>query len=121
MRQKNLAKIIAQTNASIVLTTTHRINYSLDKWQELLQARGINPSSVHKLNDKTTLSEMPDRAIEIKEWVDKQNNDRQFVIIDDDLSINSLPTSIKDRCVLTKSLIGLDEEATVKAIKILLD
>ena len=110
----NLSRIIDKTNAGIVLTTTHRISYSVDKWKELLQTRGIFPSSITKLNDLTTLSDMADRATEIKEWVDKQS-------IDDDLSINSLPTSIKEKFVLTKPMIGLDEEATLQAIKILLD
>ena len=118
---KNLAKIIDTTNAAIVLTTTHRINYSIDKWKELLETRGIFPSSVAKLNDLTMLSDMGDRPTEIKEWVDKENNDRNFVIIDDDLSINGLPSSIKEKFVLTKPMIGLDEEATLQAIKILLD
>jgi len=116
----NLIKIINSTNAAIVLTTTHRINYSVDKWKELLQTRGIFPNAVTKLNDLTKLSDMADRATEIKEWVDKENNDRNFVIIDDDLSINRLPTSIKEKFVLTKPMIGLDEEATIQAIKILL-
>ena len=117
----NLSRIIDKTNAGIVLTTTHRISYSVDKWKELLQTRGIFPSSITKLNDLTTLSDMADRATEIKEWVDKQSIDKIFVIIDDDLSINSLPTSIKEKFVLTKPMIGLDEEATLQAIKILLD
>jgi len=117
----NLAKIIDSTNAAVVLTTTHRINYSVDKWRELLETRGIFPSSVAKLNDLTMLSDMGDRAREIKEWVDKENNDRNFVIIDDDLSINGLPSSITEKFVLTKPMIGLDEEATLQAIKILLD
>jgi len=83
----NLSKIIDKTNAAIVLTTTHRINYSVDKWKELLRTRGICPSSVSKLNDLTTLSDMADRATDIKEWVDKEKNDRNFVIIDDDLPL----------------------------------
>src|SRR5437773_605971 len=68
----NLSKIIDTTNAAIVLTTTHRINYSVDQWKELLQTRGIYPSSITKLNDLTTLSDMADRAKEIKEWVDNE-------------------------------------------------
>ncbi len=62
---------------------------------------------------------MSDRATEIKEWVDKHENEH-FVIIDDDISINSLPPEIKDKCVLTKPMIGLDEEATENAFNILL-
>jgi hypothetical protein len=117
----NLAKIIDTTNATIVLTTTHRVNYSVEKWKELLATRGIFPSSIAKLNDLTRLNDLGDRCTEIKEWVDQQKNDRNFVIIDDDLSLNGLPSSIKEKFVLTKPMIGLDEEATLQAIKILLE
>ena len=118
---KNLARIVYETKAAIVLTTTHRINYSINKWEEILQTRGIYPSSISKLNDIATLNEMADRATEIKEWVDKQKKDEKFVIIDDDLSINDLPAIIKEKCVLTKPLIGLDDEATLRALYILYD
>src|SRR5688572_2590645 len=109
---KNLAKLISETNAGIILTSTHRINYSIDEWERIFNTRGIHPSSISKLNDITTLNNMPDRASEIKEWVDKQVNPQLYVIIDDDLSLNNLPATIKRRCVLTKPMIGLDNEAT---------
>src|SRR5687767_10967161 len=66
---KNLARIISETKASIVLTSTHRINYSIEEWKELLGSRGIYPSSLTKLNEKVALNEMDDRATEIREWV----------------------------------------------------
>ncbi len=116
---KNLARIVDETKAAIVLTTTHRINYSLTEWKTLLQNRGIYPTSISKLNDITTLDGMANRATEIKEWVDKQMENESFVIIDDDLSLNMLPSSIKDKCVMTKPMIGLDEEAALKALNIL--
>ena len=116
---KNLARIIDETNAAIVLTTTHRINYSVDEWKEIFKVRGIHPFSVSKLNDIKTIGDMADRATEIKEWVDKQTDRQPYVIIDDDLSINGLPLTIKGKCVLTKSMLGLDEESTIKALDIL--
>ena len=62
---------------------------------------------------------MPNRGIEIKEWADDFGTDKRFVIIDDDLSINALPSDIKEKWVMTKSMIGLDDECTDKAIRIL--
>jgi hypothetical protein len=117
---KNLARIVDQTKASIVLTTTHRINYSIDEWQTLLQTRGIYSAEILKINDAKDLSSMLSRAIEIQEWINKQNGSTDFVIIDDDLSINDLPASVKERLVLTKPMIGLDDEATNKVLEILL-
>ena len=116
---KNLSKIINETNAGIVLTTTHRINYSVDEWKEIFKVRGIHPSSVSKLNDIEKLSDMADRATEIQEWINKQTDRQPYVIIDDDLSINGLPITIKDKCILTNSMIGLDEKSTIKALDIL--
>lgn len=116
---RNLARIIEETKADIVLTTTHRISYSIEEWKILLNARGIYPDSISKLNNITTLSGMVSRAIEIKEWIDHYTYNEKFVVIDDDLSINDLPGSIKEKCVLTKPLIGLDEEATQKVLNIL--
>lgn len=115
----NLARIVEETKADIVLTTTHRISYSIEEWKVLLNARGIYPNFISKLNNVTTLTGMASRAIEIKEWIDNYAMNRKFVIIDDDLSINDLPGSIKEKCVLTKPLIGLDDEATQKVLNIL--
>jgi hypothetical protein len=42
----------------------------------------------------------------------------EFVIIDDDKSLNDLPRDIKRRLVLTSSMIGLNEESTIKAIQV---
>jgi hypothetical protein len=116
---RNLFRIVNETNADIVLTSTHRINYPVEKWKIIFQSRGINPNSISLLNDVTTVSDMLDRAAEIKEWVEKQKGLTKYVVIDDDLSINGLPNSIKEKCVLTKPLIGLDEEAMYKVMSIL--
>ncbi|WP_421893940.1 HAD domain-containing protein [Marinoscillum sp.] len=117
--EKNLARLISETNATIVLTTTHRITYSVEKWKEIFNNRGIPVETIEKVNTKQTVGDMLNRGNEIKEWIDNFGADRRFVIIDDDLSINALPLEIKDKCVMTKSMIGLDEEATDRAIKIL--
>jgi hypothetical protein len=117
----NLGRILDQTQAGIVLTTTHRINYSVGEWQELLNARGIRPSSISKINSVTTVGGMADRATEIEEWISNCWRGEAYVIIDDDLSINRLPRAIKAHWVATKPMIGLDEEAVMKALDILLE
>lgn len=117
--EKNLIRLISETNASIVLTTTHRITYSIEKWKEIFNNRGIPVQTIEKVNTRQTIDEMPSRGVEIKEWVDDFGTDKLFVIIDDDLSINALPSDIKEKWVMTKSMIGLDGECTDKAIRIL--
>ncbi len=117
--EKNLIRLITETNASIVLTTTHRINYSIEKWKEIFNNRGIPVETIAKVNMKQAVGEMLDRGNEIKEWVENFGTGRRFVIIDDDLSINNLTIEIKDKWVMTKPLIGLDEDGTDRALKIL--
>jgi 16S rRNA C1402 (ribose-2'-O) methylase RsmI len=115
----NLQRIIIETEADIILTTTHRINYSIDTWKDVFKQRDILTNSISKLNDKTSIQAMSHRATEIKEWFDNGGYKHNFVIIDDDLSLNSLPAVLKAKCVITRPLIELDEEATNNALKIL--
>ena len=116
---RNLAKIISETNASIILTTTHRISYSTEKWKIILKNRGINPTSISKINEAENIYDLKKRASEIKDWVENQIDLEKYVVIDDDKSINTLPTEIKQNCVITDSLIGLDSDAMVKVFEIL--
>ncbi len=115
----NLQKLILETGATIVLTTTHRINYSTDTWKDIFKLRGISANTISKINDRNSIPVMLDRATEIKEWFHNGGNKQHFVVIDDDPSLNGLPTILKNKCVITKPLIGLDEEATTSALRIL--
>ncbi|WP_394343527.1 HAD domain-containing protein [Hymenobacter metallilatus] len=63
---------------------------------------------------------MGNRSEEIKAWVHQFGAAEDYVIIDDDLSINGLPNYIKNRWVMTKPMIGLNKEATSKVLSILL-
>jgi HAD domain in Swiss Army Knife RNA repair proteins len=116
---KNLKIIFEETKASIVLTTTHRINFDEDTWKEIFKMRGLDFVIISKLNNKTQIFELVDRATEIKEWVEKYGRDENYLIIDDDLSINGLLENIKERWVMTKPLLGFDNEALEKALSIL--
>jgi len=97
---RNLANIISATNASIVLTTTHRINFSLEQWYILFEVRGISVSDIVKVNKKESIDLLGNRSEEIKMWVDQFGEAEDYVIIDDDLSINGLPNYIKNRAVV---------------------
>lgn len=116
---ENLSILHKKTNASIVLTTSHRINYDETKWKEIFRLRGLNFDSISKLNSKTEISQLLDRGSEIKEWVEKKGQGHNYVIIDDDQSINALPEYIKERWVATRPSIGFDKEALEKALLIL--
>ena len=116
---KNLRKLFEETGASIILTTTHRINFDNYKWKEIFKIRGLDFVKISKINDKTQIFELLDRATEIKEWVERYGHDKNYVIIDDDLSINGLSENIKERWVMTKPLLGFNNDAFEKALNIL--
>lgn len=115
---KNLNSLLELTEAEIVLTTTHRISYSLDEWYGIFAARGIKLTSIAKVNDAKALNAVTKRADEVEAWI-ALNRDANYVIIDDDSSINGLPEFMKDRFVQTKPMLGLNDEAARGALFIL--
>ena len=111
----NLKDIIYETGASIVLTTSHKSTYSLENWQEIFRTRGII-TKIDKLDDNTDLLSRKD---EILNWLSKNREIHDFVIIDDDKSLHDLPDDLKEKVVFTQSLIGLNKESALNAIEIL--
>ncbi|MBI3220034.1 MAG: hypothetical protein HYZ44_11010 [Bacteroidetes bacterium] len=116
---ENLAIVYKETNASIILTTTHRINFDEAKWKDIFRTRGLNFQTITKLNNKTRIDQLSDRSTEIREWVEQNGQNENYVIIDDDASLNGLTNDIKERWVSTKPLIGFDKDARVKTLNIL--
>lgn len=112
----SLQRIISETGASIVLTTSHKSTYSLPEWRKIFKKRGINVSIVGKLKDNTTFLS---RKEEILNWQLKNKNINDYVILDDDKSLNGLPSNIKDKLVLTSPMLGLTDEDALSAIKTL--
>ena len=108
-----LNRIVDETGATIILTTSHKTSYPNLEWKKLFEVRGIN-CEVKRLDDKLIHSK---RIEEIRGWF-KLNKDN-FVILDDDKSLNDLETEIKSKLVLTDSGVGLNLEKTELAIKIL--
>lgn len=108
-----LNRIISETGASIILTTSHKTSYNDLEWKMIFERRGIN-CEIKRLNDELI---HPKRIEEIRGWV-KSNVD-YFVILDDDKSLNGLEQDIKVRLVLTDSGVGLNLEKTELVIKIL--
>lgn len=111
----NLSKIISITNAEIVLSSTHRINYFRNEWVEIFRTRGINISTISKINDVGSIQEMTSRRIEIETWI-QNNPNEEYIIIDDDASLNGLIN--KDRLVKTNSMTGFNKECYELAVDI---
>lgn len=111
----HLKEIISETGASIVLTTSHKSTYSLEKWEEIFRNRGI-VAKIDKLDDN---AELLSRKDEILNWLSKIGHPEDFVILDDDKSLHDLPANLKEKVVFTQPLIGLNKEAALNVIEIL--
>ncbi|HVS94045.1 MAG TPA: HAD domain-containing protein [Mucilaginibacter sp.] len=112
-----LKRILAETNASILLTTSHKSKYTPAQWKNLLSARGINAKKIDKLPDNLL---QDNRREEILGWYSKHpRSKRRTVIIDDDKQLGALPPELKERLVLTSPSVGLTAEHAEKAISIL--
>ncbi len=112
-----LKRIISTTNASVLLTTSHKTKYNISQWEDLLKSRGINPKKIHRLN---TDSLQMSRKDEILEWYSgKHLPNEEFVIIDDDKMLNDLPDYLKRNLVLTSPSVGLTDDLADDAISIL--
>lgn len=112
-----LGKIILETKAGILLTTSHKSRYSIDQWRDIFKTRGILVSEFDRLGDNIAGL---NRREEILLWYKATLGfQKDFVIIDDDKSLNILPKEIKDRLVLTSGSVGLTNELADQAISVL--
>ena len=114
---KALQRILSETNAAVLLTTSHKTKYNVSQWRDLLKLRGINPKKIHRL---TTNSLQTSRKDEILQWyTEKHVSNEVFVIIDDDKMLNDLPENLKNNLVLTSPSVGLTDDLADEAISIL--
>ncbi len=98
---------------TILLTTSHKAKFSIEEWKSIFKNRGINIKNLRALPENlNNLS----RKDEIVNWFNINRVDEDFVIIDDDNSLNELPDFLKENLVQTSPHIGLTEAHCV-AIK----
>ena len=111
-----LQKLISESNAKILLTTSHKSKYSIEEWHDIFRLRGFNNLKIDVLpENKTHLN----RKEEILNWVDSLNDLPEFLIIDDDKTLNSLPSEIKNKLIQTNASVGLTNELVEVALAIL--
>lgn len=99
-----LNQILNYTNAKIILTTSHKHSFSLNEWIAIFNIRGIKVSNLDRLPINNDLL---NRREEIEKWLINQKKKINYIIIDDDKSLNNLPKNIHPNLILTESLVGL--------------
>lgn len=100
-----LQQLIAK-DTTIMLTTSHKLRFTLAQWKEIFKTRGILINSIKSLDENTNFLTRKD---EVLNWFNLNNVNERFVIIDDDKSLNALPNFLKNRLILTSPMIGLTE------------
>ncbi len=102
---------------TVILTTSHKAKFSNEEWKNIFRNRSINIEKIKSLPENfNNLS----RKDEIVNWFNVNNVKEEFVIIDDDKSLNDLPDFLKKNFVQTSPQIGLTEEHS-EAIKSILN
>lgn len=104
-------------NTKVILTTSHKSNYTTNKWKDIFRKRGVQIKNLQLLDPN--LSNLS-RKEEIENWFNENGNHEDFIIIDDDKSLNALPKYLKENLILTSPFIGLREE-DLKNVKVIND
>jgi len=103
----NVLKRVISEDDLVILTTSHKSNYTIKEWKQIFSNRGIEVKNLNKLQDNVSGFT---RREEIVNWFNLNDTSEDFIIIDDDKSLNDLPEYIKSNLVLTGSLVGLTFE-----------
>ena len=108
-----LNRIIADSGARIILTTSHKHKYSLNEWKSIFINRNIIVKDILRLPENTNHY---NRREEILTWFNVNKGLGDFIIIDDDKSLNELPEFLKSRLIQTSASVGLTEYLADEAL-----
>lgn len=102
-------------NPDIILSTSHRHRFSIPVWENIFMKRGIHFKSISIITNEC--SHKISRREEIETWVrEKKYRNDDFIIIDDDKSLNGLPKRLKERVVMTSPYVGLYDSKEIDKI-----
>lgn len=113
---ESLNKIISYSCADIVLTTSHKSIYSLNEWKNIFERRNIKANKIGRLPKNVNHLNRKD---ELLNWFNAGHLDDDFIIVDDDKSLNGLPEFIKNKLIQTSASIGLTENLTNQALDLI--
>lgn len=102
----NVLQRLITEDTTIMLTTTHKSRFTIDEWKQIFKTRGLRVNNLCKLEENVNFLNRKDEVIN---WFNLNTYNDDFVIVDDDKSLNGLPSFLKDKLVLTKPMIGLTD------------
>jgi hypothetical protein len=108
----NFNKLIENVNAELWLTSSRRVNKTLSEFNEIFKNRNV----IKELKGFIPCgTQGVDRLSEINAFLDHEPI-RNFLILDDDNSLQGLDSKRKQYWVKTNPLIGFDNERLLDAI-----
>mgnify|MGYP003574883254 CR=1 FL=1 len=109
--------VFRKTKDELVLSTSHRHRYTTEEWKTIFKDRGIVSRKITILEYDNTRYSRVTRRNEIESWINDNDLDYEdIVILDDDKSLNDLPSRLKERLCLTNSYTGLNDVNDLKHI-----
>ena len=109
---KNLNTLLDAGNFEIWLSSSRRVNKSLDELNKIFKTRGISQILEGTL---PYFPAMRNRREEIESYI-KENEVQNFLILDDDKSLNDLSKNLKEKLVLTQYMKGFNNEKLEEAL-----
>lgn len=110
----NALKFLVKPSNEVILSTSHRFRFDLDEWFKIFSTRGLNFKSLSIID--YDIDNNLSRKDLILYWIkEKGIVPEDFIIIDDDKSLNGLSDEYKNRLVLTNPYIGLKSDEEIKA------
>lgn len=110
-RASHALQNLISENVTIMLTSSHKANFSIEEWKCIFRNRGIHTNKIERLPENI---DNLNRKDEILNWFKANHVDEKFIIIDDDASLNELPDYLKVHLVMPSPYIGFTEENLVK-------
>lgn len=111
----NFNQILKAGSFDIWLCSTRRLGKQIEEFNQIFKARKINQSITGFLPENVHCK---NRKEEIETFL-KVHKPKQYLIIDDDKSLNGLPESIKTHLILTSFLKGITIDNVNQALDIL--
>lgn len=113
---RSLNRIISSSSAEIVLTTSHKHKYTLSEWNKIFRRRNVNVNKISRLPKNV---KHLNRKEELINWFNNNRLKKDFLIIDDDKSLNGLPEILKNNLIQTSGSVGLTEYLADEALEII--
>lgn len=97
---------LVSEDVTVLLTTSHRSRFSVEEWKSIFHVRGVQINNLMKLEESSFGTSRKD---EILQWFNLNGTNEDFIIIDDDKSLNGLPPFLKEKLILTSPMLGLTD------------